>query len=454
MKKKIEMNTKEKDVRRRRNFLNYSIVIIVGYAITQIGSLVAKKLGLSSITYEEIFFILSTTIGFTLIVTVLVLFKKSITDLFLQNVIRLQFGFWLLLYALWVYFLHEARILGLFFAFMPLIFLATNSSLIQSMIISVAVTVLQLCASYYGIYFANQNGSFVEVIFYTSWFFPSSVYIAYVAGLFHRKRRELRSAKRDAEKARDALWGEMEIAKKIQTILLPKKPNMSGYEIASYMSPADEIGGDYYDVISIDGNNWIVIGDVSGHGVPAGLIMMMVQTAIHNSLEDNPKLSPSELLSKINRTIANNIKMMGEDKYMTITVFAELEDNFLLYSGLHQDILIYRDATDSVEIIQTEGIWIGLMDNIESMNVDKKFHLDAGDCLLLYTDGITESWESNPNDSTKDRSDNLFGGEKLEELLKTNGKQSPEMLKQLLLNELKNYNSDDDITFLILKRVA
>ena len=91
-------------------------------------------------------------------------------------------------------------------------------------------------------------------------------------------------------KAMSALWGEMELAKKIQTVLLPRAPAISGLEIAAYMRPADEVGGDYYDVINAQGIDWLVIGDVSGHGVPAGLIMMMVQTAIHTVLEGKPNL--------------------------------------------------------------------------------------------------------------------------------------------------------------------
>ncbi|MCP4610029.1 MAG: response regulator, partial [Planctomycetes bacterium] len=96
------------------------------------------------------------------------------------------------------------------------------------------------------------------------------------------EQKEEISAQRDQIiKARDAIWGEMELAKKIQTVLLPEEPKISGYEIAAHMEPADEVGGDYYDVINFEGKDWLVIGDVSGHGVPSGLVMMMVQTAIH-----------------------------------------------------------------------------------------------------------------------------------------------------------------------------
>lgn len=103
---------------------------------------------------------------------------------------------------------------------------------------------------------------------------------------------EMKVTNEELTNARNHLWGEMQLARKIQTVLLPKKPVIPGYEIAAYMETADEVGGDYYDVINADGKNWLVIGDVSGHGVPAGLIMMMAQTAIHTVLKERPHARP------------------------------------------------------------------------------------------------------------------------------------------------------------------
>lgn len=269
-----------------------------------------------------------------------------------------------------------------------------------------------------------------------------------------RGKKKLEKANDDLIQARDMLWSEMELAKKIQTILLPTKPEMDGYEIAAYMKPADEVGGDYYDVINVGGRNWIIIGDVSGHGVPAGLIMMMVQTAIHNSLEFSPRVSPAHLLGRINKTIANNIKLMNEDKYMTITVFAAMEDDRIIHSGLHQDILIYRRESNSIEAIETDGMWIGLFADIDTMLEDRSFQLNNGDCMLLYTDGITESWKSDPRIESDERSDkNMFGVEKLGSILLENGQKNPEELKQIILAEMKDYESDDDVTMIIIKRV-
>jgi hypothetical protein len=118
------------------------------------------------------------------------------------------------------------------------------------------------------------------------------------------------------------LWGEMELAKTIQTALVPRKFELRNCEVAAVMRPADQVGGDYYDVLEVGGVEWVLIGDVSGHGVPAGLIMMMCQTSVRSVLAANPNIGPDELLALVNRTLTQNIERLGEDKYMTISALA------------------------------------------------------------------------------------------------------------------------------------
>jgi serine phosphatase RsbU (regulator of sigma subunit) len=246
----------------------------------------------------------------------------------------------------------------------------------------------------------------------------------------------------------------MELAKRIQTVLLPVKPEITGYEITAYMMPADEVGGDYYDVINVDGKNWIVIGDVSGHGVPAGLIMMMVQTSIHTALSGSGELQPSALLARVNRVISENIKKLGEDKYMTITVFACLDNGRMYFSGLHQDIMIYRASDKSVDYVETDGTWIGIVDDIRGMVDDKNFTLSTGDVMLVFTDGITEAWRSGTVANQRDAGADMFGNDRLAEILRLNGEKTPEEIKNTIINELNGYRTNDDVTLLIAKRTG
>ncbi|HOT43519.1 MAG TPA: 7TM diverse intracellular signaling domain-containing protein [Spirochaetota bacterium] len=254
--------------------------------------------------------------------------------------------------------------------------------------------------------------------------------------------------------ARDEIWGEMELAKKIQTVLLPENPRVSGYDISTYMKPAQEVGGDYYDIINIKGCDWLVIGDVSGHGVPAGLIMMMVQTSIHSVLVVQPDTSPSDLLVQVNRIISENIKKLGEEKYMTITVLACIQDGRFYYSGLHQDLMIYRARSGNVEVFETDGMWLGIYSNIQGMVGDNTLTLDVGDTLLLFTDGITEARRADspagPSESERD----MFGQDRLRDILARLGKNTTEEIKGGILKELSSYVCHDDVTMMILKRNA
>jgi predicted ATPase/serine phosphatase RsbU (regulator of sigma subunit) len=190
------------------------------------------------------------------------------------------------------------------------------------------------------------------------------------------------------------LWSEMDLARKIQTVLLPSETRFRDYEVSAMMVPASTVGGDYYDIIRTEGSDWVLIGDVSGHGVTAGLTMMMIQTAIRTVvLSGAPgpnQLTPAQVLSKVNAAVRANLKKVNEDHYMTITGL-QLEGSSVRYAGLHQDILVYRAASGAVERVETRGMWIGPVDDIAPLLRDDTLELANGDIVLLFTDGITEA---------------------------------------------------------------
>jgi serine phosphatase RsbU (regulator of sigma subunit) len=248
--------------------------------------------------------------------------------------------------------------------------------------------------------------------------------------------------------ARNRLWAEMEVAKKIQTVLLPKKPVIPGFQIATYMLPTKEVGGDYFDIINTDENDWIMIGDVSGHGVPAGLVMMMAQSIIRSHVMSNPTIKPSELLGNINLAIGYNLKNMNEQKFMTISALLYDKKNKIIFSGRHEDILIYRKESEQVEVVKTAGICISPM-SLGEKNKNLELQINQGDIILLYTDGIIEAWLGKEESVNRE---NMFGQEKLVSILNKTGSLSPEEIKKRLLDELENYTIDDDVTFLIIKK--
>jgi serine phosphatase RsbU (regulator of sigma subunit) len=256
----------------------------------------------------------------------------------------------------------------------------------------------------------------------------------------------------ELKKAMDALWGEMELAKKIQTTLLPRLPAIRGFEIAAYMQPADQVGGDYYDIINAEGLDWLVIGDVSGHGVPAGLIMMMVQTAIHMALAARPNLRPDVLLNRVNNVITENIQKLDEDRYMTITVIACMSRGRFIFSGQHQHIMMYRAALNDVELIETNGIWIGIAEELKKPATGE-FAMEVGDTLMLYTDGITDAWRQGSTRDQRNPSEDMFGIDRLRKAFRKLGTQSPADIKEGILSDLKGYYFNDDVTMVIMKRL-
>jgi len=241
---------------------------------------------------------------------------------------------------------------------------------------------------------------------------------------------------------------EMEITAGIQMSLIPSEPKSVGYEISSYMKPSESVGGDYYDVINGTDKDWLVVGDVSGHGILSGLVMMMVQTSIHLLLSKKEKFSPADLLKMLIVGIEENIRKITRQqyKYMTITILNFDKNGLFTYSGQHQDILVYRHETKTVDRLETEGIWIGLgnlAEDKDKLIQNKKFMMKDGDVLMVYTDGITEGVFEDGRE---------FGVDGLMEILKIYGEKSPNEIQGEVLSKVKEIHTLDDISFLIMKK--
>jgi len=182
--------------------------------------------------------------------------------------------------------------------------------------------------------------------------------------------------------------------------------------------------------------------------------MMMVQTAINVTVARNPDIQPSDLLTTINKTITKNIGRISDDKYMTITVLAAHQEGRFRFSGLHQDILVFRAKQNIVERFNTDGMWIGLYDDIQGMMKDNTLSLEIGDTLLLYTDGITEAWKAGSVKDKRDPETEMFGNERLISILARMGSNPPDDIRNAIIKELKGYVCHDDVTMVLLKRTS
>ena len=244
---------------------------------------------------------------------------------------------------------------------------------------------------------------------------------------------------------RDRLQKEMEIAERIQTSILPKSPQSEGLEIAAVMLPSADVGGDYYDVLPFEGGCWLAIGDVAGHGLRTGLIMMMLQSVVSALVHHNPWAAPRDLLRTVNAVIYENIRRrLGQDEHATLTLFRLDSQGRLLFAGAHEDLLIYRQREHKVEIIPTPGTWVGAVRSIDAGTVETEQHLQPGDVVLLYTDGLTEAMDENQQ---------VFGIDRLCAEFTKVAESSVGAIRDHVLGTVRQYaaNQDDDMTLVVVR---
>ncbi len=249
----------------------------------------------------------------------------------------------------------------------------------------------------------------------------------------------------ELKKARDALWSEMEVAKRIQTALLPSRKKLEGFEIAAAMLPSKEVGGDYYDIIeTAEGNKWVTIGDVSGHGVDSGLIMMMAQTSISAIVANSSNGQPSYILDSVNKVIRENITRLDSDHYMTMMAI-RFNDSQMTLAGKHQDVIVYRYASNRTETISTDGTWLGITDNLGRYLTDTTANINDGDIILLFTDGITEG--------TNKRGD-MYGQIRLEQVLNQYADLPVAKIVEKIMEHAKDFQDEqfDDMSLVAIKK--
>ncbi|HPP03408.1 MAG TPA: SpoIIE family protein phosphatase [Spirochaetota bacterium] len=243
---------------------------------------------------------------------------------------------------------------------------------------------------------------------------------------------------------KERLEKEMEIAHRIQTAMLPKNFESTNFEISGMMITAEEVGGDYFDYIKENNREWFCIGDVTGHGVTSGLIMMMTQSMI-NSLIKSGLNTPKDIIVNLNRTLFDNIQNRLQEKdYITLTIFS-YDNNRLLYSGLYLDFLVYRKREDKIERIETKGLWSGIMEDVAGITENSELNLEKGDMLLLFTDGTIEAIDSN---------NQLYGYDRLIDVFYKNREKKCEDILNYIVEDIKKfyYNQKDDITLLCIRK--
>jgi serine phosphatase RsbU (regulator of sigma subunit)/tetratricopeptide (TPR) repeat protein len=276
----------------------------------------------------------------------------------------------------------------------------------------------------------------------------ASTEVGEIAQAFSEITQKLRISQENlAEQER--LQKEMQVAQEIQQTLLPSEfPELEGYQIASYYEAAKEVGGDYFDFVEVDKDTLgIVVGDVSGKGVPGSLVMTMIRTALRT--EARGVKDAAEVLAKVNDFVVNDMK-----KGMFVTLFYVIIDSKrrrLNYASAgHNPMILYRASTQQTYYLNPRGFPIGISlpdsDLFRKSIESDTIALTEDDILIIYTDGITEAMNQKRQ---------LFGEERFLEGIRKNGNLAAETfvenLQQDILSFTEGMAQNDDITLVSIK---
>ncbi len=247
---------------------------------------------------------------------------------------------------------------------------------------------------------------------------------------------------------KEKLTRELELAGEIQQELLPKElPKISNLDIAASLVPATEVGGDAYDFLIKNEDLIFYVGDVTGHGVPAGLV-----SAINNALV--PAIldhydSTDDLVVNLNKIIKQKTR---PNVFMTLVMarWNEKKAELSFTQAGHDPILHFSAKKTEVAELSTGGMALGMVDDLTPLVKTDAIAVEKDDVLVMYTDGIPEAW--------KNDKENL-GMDKFKEIIKThsNGKSAQEIHDNIVKDVrdfMGSYPQADDITLVVVKRTS
>ena len=244
------------------------------------------------------------------------------------------------------------------------------------------------------------------------------------------------------------LEAELHTAGEVQRILLPsEEPRLRGYTVSGRNRPAKILSGDFYDYVRPDFHRFgVIVADVSGKGFPAALIAATCRSSLQAHAQ--AEASPSAVLSAVNRQIFNDIR---EDMFISAIYFVFEEGNptIRLSRAGHPLPLVWRKATGHVESISSPGLGLGIDagEVFDRVTKDVAFNLEPGDCMLVFTDGVTEAENAEGDE---------FGEERLKQILTDFAEGSTDALVDEVTRAVSEFCGknppSDDVTLVALKR--
>ncbi|MFC2130160.1 SpoIIE family protein phosphatase [Bacteroidota bacterium] len=239
---------------------------------------------------------------------------------------------------------------------------------------------------------------------------------------------------------------ELELARRIQLASLPQStPDIDGLDVSGISIPAHEVGGDFFDYLTRNGELTVIVGDVSGKGTSAALYMSKAQGIMRTLHEFN--LSPKELFERSNQLLYKYLEKSSFITAICANINSETKTLKISRAG-HLPMYYYNSTTEDIKIIHTRGIVLGITKSkLFSLHLEERqINFNSGDVFLLVTDGVIDARNPFGNDYQTDR---------LLNTLKKNAKFSSELIKREILESLKEFTGSsiqfDDITIVVIK---
>src|SRR5213075_2976656 len=241
---------------------------------------------------------------------------------------------------------------------------------------------------------------------------------------------------------------DLEIARDIQRILLPAEaPAINGFQISGINVPARQVSGDYFDYIHVDEDRLgVAIADVSGKGVPASLIMAICRSVLRAEAAGNP--SPADVLRKVNRQLYPDIK---EDMFISMAylILDHERDGVTLARGGHDAPLLYKRQLQSVTPIKSPGMVLGIDSGnvFDRLTADFAVPLERDDCLVLYTDGVTETLNAEGDE---------FGVDRMMQSVRASATNGAQAIVKQIIEDVREFTGsipqNDDITLIAIRK--
>ena len=241
---------------------------------------------------------------------------------------------------------------------------------------------------------------------------------------------------------------DLEIARDIQRILLPSEaPAIDGFQISGINVPARLVSGDYFDYIRVDDERLgVAIADVSGKGVPASLIMAICRSVLRAEAARNP--SPADVLRKVNRQLYPDIK---EDMFISMAylILDHHRDSITLARAGHDAPLLYKHRSQTVTPVKSPGMVVGIDSGnvFDRLTVDFAISLERDDCLVLYTDGVTETLNAEEDE---------FGLDRVIQAVRARANDGAQAIVKKIIQDVRDFTGslpqNDDITLIAIRK--